>query len=128
MKLNSKGDSKLGCILSVLVLAAAIWCAYKIIPPYYNATSFFDEVESKVREAANNRRMEKDLEKNIYLLADRYEQPSAAENPRETMHVNVAIGGQSIAVDIKYKLHIDLGVYEFDWPQDRRITSQRLRF
>jgi|GEM_PF-729278 len=128
MKLNSRGGSKLGCILSILLLAAAVWCAYKLIPPYYNATSFFDEVESKVREAANNRRMEKDLERSIYSLAERYDQPSASEDPRKTMDVKVSIGGQSIAVDIKYKLHFDLVVYEFDWPQDRRITSQRLRF
>ena len=48
---NHRGESKVGCLVITLVLAASIFLTYKIGPVYFDKVSFEDEVTRIVNRA-----------------------------------------------------------------------------
>jgi len=126
--INAKGGSKAGCLVAILILLLGIWTSYKILPPYYQSSSFFDNAQAKLREAANRRWPKQKIEDEMYRLARKYEQPGPGIEPRKEMKIEVFPGTRSVTVKIQYKIHIDLGFYKFDMGRDKELMASRLQF
>jgi hypothetical protein len=128
MILNMRGESKLGCLFSVLILVLAIWCAFKIIPPYYNSTSFYDSVEAKIREAANYRWDKAKIERHIWELATKHDQPEPGVDPRKTIKLVVNVTSKAVSVEVVYSIDINLGFYTYTLNRDKSFRATNMRF
>lgn len=54
IRLNQRGEGKLGCVIGLLILVAAVFIAYKMIPVKVRATEFRDAVFDNARSAGQN--------------------------------------------------------------------------
>lgn len=127
MKLNSRGEMKIGCVLAIAVVALIFWAAYKGGLPYYNAMSFRSEVEAFTPKAAiasmtDKKIVEKVIELSQSLVDGSNPQPVKAEN------VRVNRTGTQLFIEVDYNLKINLGFYSFSLPQSMKYSGFRSTF
>lgn len=117
MHINRTGESKLGCLVSLVLLAAAAFFALKFVPPYYNSTSFMDEIEPLVTRSAVRQDSEKKIRELILQVAMKHEQPIQDSDIRIAKRTN------DITVEIKWVLPIDLSVTVYNLDREVKVTS-----
>jgi len=117
MQINRTGESKLGCLLSLVLLAAAAFFAIKFVPPYYNSTSFIDEIEPLVTRSAVRQDSEKKMKEMILQVAQKHEQPVTESC------IKIAKRTNDITVEIHYVLPIDLMFTKYELKRDVKVTS-----
>ncbi len=118
---NERGNGKLGVLVWLLVVGAAVFFAVRTIPAKVAAYEFNDFCEQEVRRAATRGQFsEKVLLESILEKAD--------EVGIEVDRKQIVIRNRTrkIEVDISYELPIDLEVYTWVWTYRRHYESLRL--
>lgn len=122
MSLNHRGEAKIGCVLSILLIIAVAYCGYKTVPAYYYSVQFLDEVDALVRRAAVYNWTERKILDSLLKLAMDWEQPVAKEN------IKIQHTRYNLIVDIEYKLPMDLGFYKFDLERKQKYAGLAAAF
>ncbi len=117
MGINAKGESKVGCLLAVLLLLLAIYVGFIGVPPYYNSVQFFDEGEALVTRAAVYGWTEKKVTESLLDLGHKLNQPITEEN------IKVSKTRNNMVVEINYILPLDFGFYKYDLPRNARFSG-----
>jgi len=117
MRINAKGESKIGCLFAVLLLLLAIYVGFIGVPPYYNSVQYFDECEALVTRAAVYGWSEKKVTESLLDLARKLSQPVAVEN------IKVSKTRNNMMVEINYILPMDFGFYNYDLPRNARFSG-----
>lgn len=107
MRMNQKGESRLGCIFGLIILAAAIFAAYKMIPVKIKAAEMRDAVEDNARSAGGK---SNDTIEKILLQKGR-----SLGLPIEAANIEVNRRGDDIIVDVDYSVPVEFPGYTHVW-------------
>lgn len=120
---HQRGEGKLGCIVSMLVLGALGAVAYKVVPVYYGNSELIDACDF-IASDASKRPLE---------VIDREIRSKAKElgvfealTDKNAIHVSKS-GGENAGtctITLRYKRTIDFyGVYTWTLETDKRISK-----
>lgn len=104
---RQRGESQFGCLVGLVLLAIAIFVAYKIIPVKIHAAEVRQETIDQCKSAA----MRSD-EKIKYAIVQK-----AQENDIALTNDNIVIkrGANDIQIDVDYTVPIDFPGYPYNW-------------
>jgi hypothetical protein len=97
-----------GGILTILVVAALIFAAYKLMPPYVNNYQLQDTVETIAREATYTKMTEADIRQQVINKA------SDLGVELDPSQVYVERSGPSVNISTEYMITVDLLVRQVD--------------
>ena len=103
---RERGEGQLGCVIGLILLAAAIFVAYKIIPVKVAAADFRREVIDEARSAG--RHNDARIRASIMNKAEELELPVKQEN------LKVVRRNNSIKIEVEYTVPIDLLGYIYE--------------
>ncbi len=110
---GQRGEGKIGCIISFLVLIILTAVAIKVVPVYYADNQIYDIVERKAEQAAG--RNAEDMEKEIRIEIRSIGVPEALAPKAISVRKNMSGDAGNVVVNIKYSHKVDLyGMAE--WP------------
>jgi hypothetical protein len=118
---KQRGEGKVGCIVTLVVLAIATAVGLKVIPLYYADNQVIDVVDRKADQAAG--KTAEIIEKEIRSEIKNLDVPEALA-PRAIVVIK-SIGGEqgSITITVKYSRKVDLyGVAQWPFNIDKTIT------
>ena len=114
---RQRGEGKVGCTISFLVLVILSAFAIKVVPAYYADNQISDIVERKAEMAAG--RKTEDMVKEIRLEIQNMGVPEAAREGAITMTKS----GDSVTATLRYSRKVDLyGITEWPINVDKHIT------
>lgn len=109
-RMNQRGEGKLGCVFGLLILAAAVFVAYKIIPVKVKATEFSDAVHDNARSAGT---MSVDsIRKSILMKAQQLQLPVSEQN------LEIKRTSDSISIKVSYTVPIEFPGYVLQWKEE----------
>lgn len=120
---QQRGEGKLGCIVSMLVLGVLGAAAYKAVPVYYGNSELIDACDF-IASGASRKPIEtverevKDKARDLGVLE--------ALSTKNAIRVSKIGAGEvgSCTITLRYKRTIDFyGVYKFTLETDKRITK-----
>lgn len=103
-----RGDSKLGCIVWVTLLAIAVLISWKMIPVKVNSAELADYMVD-VAQFQSARKPPEELKALILARADELNIPLAKEN------VTVVRTGDRIRMTVEYTVPVDFPGYTYNW-------------
>jgi hypothetical protein len=118
MRNRERGDGKIGLIVMILILAAAIFVLVKVVPARINAYEFKDYMETYARAESWTRTPEQ-IQKDLLEKAHILNLPITAEN------LTINKGGGSIEIIAKFDVPVDLKVHKLVLHYDFRQTAER---
>jgi hypothetical protein len=115
LRRRERGEGQLGCLVGLIVLAIAIFVAWKMIPVKVRAAELratvVDEAKSagthndgKIRDIILNKALEKQL-------------PVTEEN------IKIKRGGGNISVDVEYVVPIEFPGFTYKWHQHHHAEN-----
>ena len=120
---KQRGEGKIGCLASLLVLGTLGAAAYKAVPVYYGNSELVDACDSIASSASR-----KPLEAVEREVRDRARELGVTEALTDKNAIRVSKSGSGdnayCTITLRYKRTIDFyGVYQFALPIDKRITK-----
>jgi hypothetical protein len=104
---RERGGSKLGTLLTLLVLAAMVFAAIKMIPAYFANYQFQDSMETEARFAISNRKTEDDIREDIWKKMQELGIPGKRDD------IKVISNEGAVQISLDYRVPVDLQVYQF---------------
>ena len=105
---NSRGEGRIGLILSLCVLLAAAYAAYVLIPIKVKTYEFYDTMRSEARFGAVRKR-DSVVHDRLLKKARQLQIPLTAEN------LEIRRDGGQYVVVANYTIPVDLMVYKTEW-------------
>jgi len=119
---HQRGEGKIGCIVSMLVLGLVGATAYKVVPVYYGNSELIDACDFIASDAS--RKPLEIIDRDIRAKA---KELGVFEALRDKNAIRVTkSGGESATctITLRYKRTIDFyGVYKWTLETDKRITK-----
>jgi hypothetical protein len=100
------GAGRTKTILSLLILAAMVYVAVKVIPPYVNNFELQDAMKTEARFAAVNRKSSEEVREDVYKKIKELGIPAKAENIRVE-----GLPNSGMRITVTYKVVVDLPGY-----------------
>ena len=106
---GQKGGAKTNLVITLMIMAAMIFTAVKVVPVYFANYQFQDAINSESRFALTGypKRTIEDVRDDVYKKAQELQIPAK----REDIQVSMQSGYVNISLD--YSVPIDLSVYQF---------------
>ena len=118
---NQRGEGKVGCTISLVVLAILVAIGIKVIPVYYADNQIYDIVERKAEQAAG--RTSEDLEKEIRIEIRGLGVPEATAPRAIIVRKFISGDGGTVTVTLKYSHKVDLyGIAEWPFTVDKTLS------
>jgi len=120
---HQRGEGKLGCLVSLLVLGTLGGAAYKAVPVYYSNSELIDACDFIASGATR-----KPLETVEREVKDKARELGVLEvlTDKHAIRITKAGGGDAgtCTITLRYKRTIDFyGVYQWTLVTDKRITK-----
>lgn len=120
-----RGEGKVGCVVSLVLLALAAAAAIKLVPVYYSNNALTDAAERKAESAAG--RSPEDMVKELREEARKLEIPEALAAGAITIVKKPSQEVGSITVNLRYNRKVDLyGVTDVNIVMDKKIDRPLL--
>lgn len=113
---NSRGEGKVGLLISLVLLGAAAYTAYVLIPIKVRTYEFYDSMRSEARFGAVRRR-DDIVHDRLMKKAHRLQIPLKAEN------LEIKRDGGQYIVTAHYTIPIDLAIYQTEWVYHEKATA-----
>ncbi len=107
-----RGKGRFGFIISVLILAAAVFVAAKLVPVKVKTYQFADYMREEAQRAAWNKN-EQTLRARLLDKAETLGLPVTEKN------LQIKMGGGEIRVSARYEVPVDLIVTTYVWRLDQ---------
>jgi hypothetical protein len=101
------GDSKIGCILWLLLLVVVVMVSWKAIPVKIATSQLYDFMVEQAKWAAS--RKPEALQRSIYDEARRLELPV---EPRD---IQVSTGGGRVRMSARFMVPLEFPGYTYEW-------------
>src|SRR5262245_60073327 len=96
-------------LLGLLVVVMFFYCAWKLVPPYFNEYQFEDAIGQIARYSAyNQQKSEQDIRDEVAKKAMELDIPLSSEQ------IKVVRNGAELTISAEYKIHVDLPGYPLD--------------
>ena len=92
----------------LLVVFSAIYVAWNMIPPYFHRSQFQDDLDDIVRRASYTSIGEDDIKKMVINKAQ------TEDIVLKEDQIAIARGGMGLTISVRYRVHVDLVVYQTD--------------
>lgn len=124
-RFRERGEGKVGCIISLVVLIIAVGAGIKLVPVYYSNNAMLDAATRKAETAAG--RQVEDMVKELKEEARRLEIPEALAAGAITMSKRITGDVGSVTVTMRYSRKVDLyGITTLDIVTDQKIDRPLL--
>jgi hypothetical protein len=98
----------LRAIAGIAVIVVAVYVVFTLVPPFYNNYQLQDEIASEARMNTYTQKSEDDMREYIWRKAKQLDIPITREQ------IKVQRDGQSVAISVDYKVHLDFPGYPLD--------------
>lgn len=95
-------------LIGLLVLVAAFYTAWQLIPPYFHNYQLEDVIKDEARMNTYTNKSEEDMRETVYKKAKDMDIPLTREQ------IKVRRDGQSIDIAVDYNVHLDFPGYPVD--------------
>ncbi|MGH9531087.1 MAG: DUF4845 domain-containing protein [Terriglobales bacterium] len=109
----------LKALVSVGIVVAMVYVAFRLVPPYFNNYQFQDALESEARLASYGQKSEQEIRDIIAKKATEFSIPLTADQ------INVQRSGNEVQISAKYTIHVDLPGYPLDLKFEPGTKSKR---
>jgi len=109
---RQRGKGRFGFIIAVLIVAAAVYVAVKLVPVKVRTYQFADFMREEAQRAAWNKN-EQTLREHLLEKAAMLGLPVTAKN------LQIKMGGGEIRVSARYEVPVDLMVTTYVWKVDQ---------
>ena len=117
---KQRGEGKVGCTISLVVLAILVAVAIKVIPVYYADNQIYDIVERKAEQAAG--RKAEDMEKEVRMEIRGLEIPEAMAPRAITFRKAMSGDSGNVTVTMRYSHKVDLyGIAQWPFNVDKTL-------
>jgi hypothetical protein len=117
---TQRGEGKIGCIVSLLVLAIVLGVGAKTIPYAWAVEQLRDSADELGSRAGLL--TDDTIRAQLRAKAKELELPEALEPNALVLRRAGSASEGSLVIELHFKREIDLyGVYSFTWPTDKRI-------
>jgi hypothetical protein len=104
---GQRGEGQLGCVVGLLVLLAAIYVAYKMVPIKVKSAQVRGEVVDEAKSAGM--RGDEQIAKNILRVAEAEGIPLTRED------IEISRVANTIRVEVTYTIPIEFPGYTYNW-------------
>ena len=104
---NQRGEGQLGCVIGLLLLLAAIFVAYKMVPVKVRAAALRGDIVDEAKSAGV--RSDEQIIRNILRTAEQNDLPVGREN------IEINRSANTIRVVVSYTVPIEFPGYTYDW-------------
>lgn len=105
---RQRGEGTIKTILVLGIMAAAIYAAVKMVPPYVAEYQLADKMQEQARFAVVNRFTEEQIRENIFKVMQDLEIPAKRED------IHIVATQQVVKISLDYFVPIDLLSYHVD--------------
>jgi len=116
MRNQQTGAGKIGFIIALLIVAIAIFVAYKIVPVKIKTYEFKDTM----REEARMGSLRKTAEETTKILLDKAKE---LELPITKANLDVTRSERVLTIKAKYSITVDFKVYQYVWNFDQKESA-----
>jgi hypothetical protein len=102
------GRGRLGTLLTVLILAVAVFVAIKVVPAYVLNYQLQDSMQTEARFAISSKKGEEEIREAVWKKIQELGIPARKED------IRVTVVDTSVTIVVNYVVHVDLEVYEFN--------------
>ncbi len=95
-------------LFGVFVVAAMVFLAYKVIPPYFANYQFEDVITNETQMNSYSQKSDQEIRDSVVKKARDLDIPLTSDQ------VKVQRNGSELAISADYTVHIDIPVYPFD--------------
>jgi hypothetical protein len=99
---------KLKVFIMLAVVAAGIYVAWSMVPPYFHNYQFQDDLDDVVRINSYLARTDEDIKAQVIKKALN-EDISLKED-----QITVTRGGEGLGISVRYRIHVDMMVHPVD--------------
>lgn len=110
---RERGAGKVKAIIWTAILAFIAFTLFKISPPLMDKFQLEDHIRTEARFGAVNRKPVEDIRESIWRKVRDLEMERYSSPPIRPEDIKVEYMGRSINITLKYKVPIDLLVYQF---------------
>jgi hypothetical protein len=104
-----RGGTRVKAILTLLIVAAMIFAAVKIVPAYFDNYQFQDSMQSEARFALSYPKKDADqVRQDLWRKAQDLSIPLAREED-----IKVSMDQTNVDISVDYSIPVDLKVYQF---------------
>jgi len=118
---KQRGEGKVGCTISLVVVAILTAVAIKVVPAYYADNQIMDIVERKAEMAAG--RIPEDMEKEVRIEIRGLGVPEATAPRAITFRKTMSGDGGTVTATVRYSHKVDLyGIAQWPFNVDKTMT------
>ncbi|MEW5805866.1 MAG: hypothetical protein AB1756_00675 [Acidobacteriota bacterium] len=113
---GQKGEGRIGLIITLVIIAIAVFVAYKIVPVKVKTYEFRDTMREEARMAS----LRKSADETMQILLDKAKELGL---PITRRNLVVNRTEKSITIKAKYMIRVDFKVYVYDWAFDQQESA-----
>jgi len=107
IRMNQRGEGKLGCVFGLLILLAAVFTAYKMIPVKVRATEFRDAVTDQARGAGQT--SQKSIRNALAFKASQLRIPVTEKD------IKITRTADFITIEVEYTIPVEFPGFTYQW-------------
>jgi hypothetical protein len=112
---RERGEGQLGCLVGLVILALAVFVAWKMVPIKVKAAEVRGVVVDEAKSAGTHN--DKVIMGNILSKAHEDNLPLTEEN------VKISRGGGNITIDVNYVVPVEFPGYTYQWHFNHTATN-----
>jgi hypothetical protein len=112
---RERGEGQLGCLVGLIILALAVFVAWKMVPIKVKAAEVRGVVVDEAKSAGTHN--DKVIMGNILSKAHEDNLPLTEEN------VKISRGGGNITIDVNYVVPVEFPGYTYQWHFNHTATN-----
>jgi hypothetical protein len=113
--MNQRGEGKLGCVMGLLILIAAVFVAYKMIPVKVRSTEFRDAVQDAARSAGGN--PTEGIKNSLAYKAHQLRLPVTEKD------IKIDRRSDYITIEVEYTVPVEFPGYTYQWKFSPRAEN-----
>jgi hypothetical protein len=108
VRVGQRGGGKLGFFITIIVLGAIAFCAYKLVPSFFANYQLQDAITTEARFATSTypKKSPDDIQNDVYKKMQELGVPAKKED------VKVSTDGSLVTISLDYSITFDLIVYQ----------------
>jgi hypothetical protein len=103
---SERGEGKFKAILVTLIIAAGVYVAFKMVPPYVNNYQLKDKMQEIARFSVVNRYNDEQIRDQVFKEIDDLRIPVKKEQ------IKVVASNKRVTIDVDYTVPVDLTFYQ----------------
>ena len=105
---SETGEGRLKALLTLAIIVAAIYSAWKVVPAYVNEYQLSDKMQELARFAVVNRYSEEQIRDNVFKAVQDLDIPAKKED------IRVVVNNYAVKISLDYTVPLDLFLYHTD--------------